>query len=158
MIFLAVAGPTPFSASRSFSLALLRSTFAPAGAAIDMAGLAAGAAIAAGAGAAADAPPTATSGVMAVIVFAVRPAFDRSATLAYGRPAMIFLAVAAPTPGNATSCACVALFRSTFAPAGAAALACAPATAGMAAMPRIAAMAMARGIQERVRVNMMRLL
>jgi hypothetical protein len=42
------------------------------------------------------------------------PAFDRSATDSYGRPAMIFFAVASPTPGRASSSCWVAVLRSTF--------------------------------------------
>src|SRR5258706_132460 len=40
-----------------------------------------------------------------LIAPAETPARLRSATEAYGRPAMIFLAVAVPTPGSASSCA-----------------------------------------------------
>ena len=41
------------------------------------------------------------------------PALARSSTLVYGRPAMIFLAVAGPTPGrSASSSSAVALFKS----------------------------------------------
>jgi hypothetical protein len=42
------------------------------------------------------------------------PAFERSATDEYGRPAMIFLAVASPTPGSASSSCCDAELMSTF--------------------------------------------
>ena len=76
-------------------------TGAPAG----LAGVAAGAA-AAGAGAivgaafgaaAGAAEPTVTIDVILSMVPLGTPAFDRSATVAYGRPAMIFFAVAGPT-------------------------------------------------------------
>src|ERR1700759_1518378 len=47
---------------------------------------------------AAEAAPTVTIGVMVAMVFAGTPARERSCTEEYGRPAMIFFAVAAPTP------------------------------------------------------------
>src|SRR5271154_513827 len=72
--------------------------------------------------AAAGALPMLTSGVILPIVAAETPAFDRSLTEEYGRPAMIFFAVASPTPGRLFSCAALALFRSTWAPPAAAAL------------------------------------
>ena len=40
------------------------------------------------------------------------PAFERSSTLLYGRPSMIFFAVASPIPGISCSWAAVALLRS----------------------------------------------
>src|SRR3954470_2885507 len=107
MIFFAVAGPTPGSASRSFSDAVFKSTgpeaVAGAGAgfaaaAVGRAGAAAGAALADGRADAAA--PTVTSGVSFSMVAFGTPAFARSAVEAYGRPAMIFFAVAAPTPGS----------------------------------------------------------
>jgi hypothetical protein len=125
MIFLAVAGPTPGKSSNSFSLALFKSTGAPeelAGAAapadllvaaeadlleVDFAGAAAGADAAA--------PPAVTSGVIFLIVAADTPALDRSPADEYGRPAIIFLAVAAPTPGKVSRSFSLALLRSTFA-------------------------------------------
>src|SRR5512140_3502543 len=66
--------------------------------------------------------PTVTSGVISAMVFAGTPAFDRSATAAYGRPAMIFLAVAGPTPGSPSRSFWLAALRSTG-PLGAPALA-----------------------------------
>lgn len=68
-----------------------------------------------GALAAADVPPlTVTSGVIFFTVAAEMPAFDNSATDEYGRPAMIFFAVAVPTPGNASRSFSVAVFKSTL--------------------------------------------
>lgn len=64
----------------------------------------------------AGALPTVTRGVILLIVAAETPAFDKSLTDEYGRPAMIFLAVASPTPGRSLSWAALALFRSTGAP------------------------------------------
>src|SRR5271163_467685 len=117
MIFFAVASPTPGNASNCAALALFRST----GASLAAAALGFAAAVDllaadfAGAGAA---PPTVTDGVIFLIVAAETPAFERSLTDEYGRPVIIFLAVAAPTPGSVSSCASLALFRSTgaFAP------------------------------------------
>src|SRR5512140_915504 len=63
--------------------------------------------------AAAAAAPTVTSGAIFVRVLAGTPALDRSATEANGRPAMIFLAVAGPMPGNASSSAWVAALMFT---------------------------------------------
>ena len=61
------------------------------------------------------APPlTVTSGVIFLIVAAEIPDLDRSSTEEYGLPAMIFFAVAAPTPGRASSSFSVAVLRSTF--------------------------------------------
>src|SRR5712691_4876327 len=48
------------------------------------------------------------------IVEAGTPALLRSSTEPYGRPAMIFLAVASPTPGSASSSCWEAVLRSTF--------------------------------------------
>jgi hypothetical protein len=74
-----------------------------------------GAAAAAADEGAPDAPPPAvTSGVIFFIVVAEIPAFDKSSTEEYGRPLMIFLAVAAPTPGRVSNSFSVAVFRSTF--------------------------------------------
>ncbi|MGB7435492.1 MAG: hypothetical protein WBR26_08545 [Candidatus Acidiferrum sp.] len=65
----------------------------------------------------AGALPTVTSGVILPMVAAETPAFAKPSTEVYGRPEMIFFAVASPTPGNSFSSAALALFRSTFAPA-----------------------------------------
>ena len=119
MIFLAVASPTPGSVSKSFALALFKSIGAPAAAGaadfaeaaddllaadFDAAGAAAGAA-----------PPKVTRGVIFLMVAADTPAFDKSLVEEYGRPAMIFLAVASPTPGSSSRSFALALFKSTFA-------------------------------------------
>ena len=144
MIFFAVAGPTPGSASRSFSDAEFRST-GPDGASADLdedldedfevVVLDSGAdeldvaledfSVFAGFSAASEVPAglelvlvfdfeTVTSGVILSIVFAGTPAFERSATEEYGRPSMIFFAVAVPTPGSASRSAWEAVLRSTF--------------------------------------------
>src|SRR6476660_7991739 len=108
MIFLAVAGPTPGNASRSFSEAVLRSTLAE--------GLVEGAerrGSAGGRGDALAAARTVTIELILSIVALETPAFVRSAVDVYGRPAIIFLAVAGPTPGRASSSCSVALLRST---------------------------------------------
>jgi hypothetical protein len=121
MIFFAVAGPTPGSASSSLSDAELTFTVPPEDA-VDL-GDAAGAVFATGGAglAGAVAPPAAvTIGVIFSIVFFGTPALARSVTDAYGRPAMIFLAVAAPTPGSASSSPSDAVFRLTGAAAPAA--------------------------------------
>ena len=85
MIFFAVAGPTAGSASRSFWLAVLRST-GPAGAVEARAGFGARDSLVEagvdGAAAAGGALPTVTSGVISVIVLAETPAFESSATVA----------------------------------------------------------------------------
>lgn len=47
------------------------------------------------------------------MVAAVTPAFDKSLVEEYGRPEMIFLAVAAPTPGSVSKSFSLALFKST---------------------------------------------
>lgn len=57
---------------------------------------------------------TVTSEEILSIVLAGTPAFERSATEEYGRPSMIFFAVAVPTPGNASRSAWEAVLRSTF--------------------------------------------
>src|SRR5690242_8031767 len=108
MIFFAVAAPTPGSASNCAWVAWLRST----GPALDAGADAFAARGAAAAGVGADAP-TVTMPAIACVVRADTPARPRSATDEYGRPAMIFFAVAAPIPGSASNCACVALLRST---------------------------------------------
>jgi hypothetical protein len=58
---------------------------------------------------------TVTSGVIFLMVLAEMPAFDNPSTEEYGRPAMIFFAVAVPTPGRSFNSFSVAVFRSTFA-------------------------------------------
>ena len=63
---------------------------------------------------AAAAEPTETSGVIFLIVAAETPAFDKSSMEEYGLPAIIFLAVAVPTPGKVSKSFSLALFRSTF--------------------------------------------
>src|SRR5262245_44238413 len=60
-------------------------------------------------------PPTVTMGAILSTVFAGTPAFERSLTEEYGRPAMIFFAVAGPMPGSASRSAWEAVLRSTFA-------------------------------------------
>lgn len=60
--------------------------------------------------------PTVTIGLIFPIVDADTPAFDKSFTEEYGRPAIIFFAVASPTPGKSFSSAALALFRSTDPP------------------------------------------
>jgi hypothetical protein len=65
--------------------------------------------------AAAVLPPTVTSGVIFLMVAAEMPALDKPSTDEYGRPAIIFLAVAAPTPGKASRSFSVAVFTSTLA-------------------------------------------
>src|SRR5579864_3279259 len=56
------------------------------------------------------------------MVLAGTPARARSPTLVYGRPAMIFFAVAGPTPGSAVRSFSLAVLRSTGAAGAAAAL------------------------------------
>src|SRR5262249_15756594 len=126
MIFLAVAGPTPGRSSSSFWDAVFKSTFAPEAAAAieegaafsilpgfslaaDFAAFPAGAA----AGAAAEPPPTVTILLNLEMVFSERPALEKSETELYGRPAMIFFAVASPTPGSSSRSFWEAVFRST---------------------------------------------
>ena len=57
--------------------------------------------------------PMTTSGVIFATVEAETPALDKSLTVENGRPAMIFLAVAAPTPGKLSRSFSLALLRST---------------------------------------------
>lgn len=81
MIFLAVAGPTPGKSSKSFSLALFKSTGASGAAEAPGFGEAAVLVTVdfAGGGAAAGAPaPTVTNGVIFLMVAAETPAFDKS--------------------------------------------------------------------------------
>jgi len=49
------------------------------------------------------------------MVAAETPAFDKSSTEEYGRPPMIFFAVAGPTPGKLSRSFSLDVFRSTFA-------------------------------------------
>lgn len=70
------------------------------------------------AGAGVAGAPTVTCELIFEIVAALTPAFDKSLTALYGRPAMIFFAVAGPTPFKDSSCDWVALLRS-IGPAGA---------------------------------------
>src|SRR5262249_52023851 len=81
--------------------------------------VAGGAAPAPPAAAAPAAVPTVTSGVILAMVALGTPAFSRSVTALYGRPAMIFFAVASPTAGRALSSSGVAVLRSTFFPVAA---------------------------------------
>lgn len=71
--------------------------------------------VAAFVGADTAAPLTVTRGVIFLIVAAEMPAFDKSLTEEYGRPAMIFFAVADPTPGRLSKSFSLAVFKSTFA-------------------------------------------
>ena len=97
---------------------------AGADAAAAEAGLGAGWAVGAGwAAGARGAVPNVTIDVIFSIVFFGTPALARSAIDAYGRPAMIFFAVAGPTPGRASRSACDAELRFT---AAAGAFVCAP--------------------------------
>src|SRR5262249_29188829 len=57
--------------------------------------------------------PAVTWGRILVIVLFETPAFARSSTEASGRPAIIFFAVAEPTPGSSSSSFALAWFRST---------------------------------------------
>lgn len=114
MIFFAVASPTPGNSFSSAALAVFRSTFAPASLeAIGFAWVAD--LLAADFSGAGVAVPNVTKGEIFLIVAAETPAFDRSFAEEYGRPAIIFLAVAAPTPGRLSNSCSLALFRSTFA-------------------------------------------
>jgi len=61
--------------------------------------------------------PTVTWGRILAIVLFETPAFAKSSTDEYGRPAIIFFAVAGPTPGRSSSSFPVALFKSTVPPA-----------------------------------------
>src|ERR1700693_1142885 len=134
MIFFAVAAPTAGSASSSFSDAVLRSNLAPEGAeagatfacaipfmTFSSAGFAAfssfaaftaGFSVFAVSAAGADPRPAFTSGLIFAIVSAETPARDRSDTEEKGLPAMIFFAVAAPTPGRLSRSAWLALLMS----------------------------------------------
>ena len=111
MIFFAVAAPTPGKLSKSFSLAVFKSTFWPGAEGL---GCEIGAE-ALGLAAAAVAPLTVASGAIFAMTPAERPAFDKSSTDEYGRPAMIFFAVAAPTPGKLSRSFSLAVFKSTLA-------------------------------------------
>lgn len=61
-------------------------------------------------------PLTVAMGVIFSIFFAESPAFERSFTEAYGRAAIILLAVAGPTPGKSSISFSLAVFKSTLAP------------------------------------------
>jgi hypothetical protein len=114
IIFFAVASPTPGNSFNSAALALLRSTLAPG--ALEALGLELVAdLLAADVTGAELAPPNVTRGVIFLIVAAETPAFDKSLVEEYGRPEIIFLAVAAPTPGKFSSSRSLALFTSTLA-------------------------------------------
>jgi copper(I)-binding protein len=63
--------------------------------------------------AAAGALPTATRGVIFLMVAAETPAFDKSLAEEYGRPETIFFAVAAPTPGRVSNSFSLAVFKSS---------------------------------------------
>jgi hypothetical protein len=65
--------------------------------------------------AAAVAPLTVASGAIFEMTPAARPAFDKSLTDEYGRAAMIFFAVAGPTPGKLSNSFSLAVFKSTLA-------------------------------------------
>ena len=114
MIFFAVASPTPGNSFSSAALAVFRSTFAPVS--IEAFGFVGAADLLAAdfTGSGVELP-TVTNGVIFLIVEAETPAFDKSPTEEYGRPEMIFLAVAVPTPGKLSNSCSPALFRSTFA-------------------------------------------
>src|SRR5260370_1874607 len=135
MIFSAVFEPTPGSASSSFSLAVLMSTFVPEAAALEedaalfsdffvssaafevFSDFFASAAPLDSLAAAVreDAPdPAVTCDRSLSIAFAARPAFASSSTDPYGRFETIFAAVALPTPGSASSSFSAALLRSTL--------------------------------------------
>src|SRR5437867_7371956 len=81
------------------------------------------------------APPIDTSGAILSIVFLGTPTLERSLTNEYGLPAMIFFAVASPTPGRFSSSAWVAALRSTFAAVGALLLVCAHPPSGLSQLP-----------------------
>src|SRR6266567_3909294 len=133
MIFSAVFEPMPGSASSSFSLAVLMSTFVPEAGALEAAAVflsaffVSAAAFDVFSGFLASAPldslaavredepdPAVTCERSLSIVFAERPAFESSSTEPYGRFATIFAAVALPTPGSASSSFSEALLRSTL--------------------------------------------
>src|SRR5215831_9849163 len=125
----------PFSGGTRASvvLGLAVSLFLPADGAFGLSAATAGASVAfAAAGAAA---PTETSGVILSIVFLETPALERSFTDWYGRPATIFLAVAAPTPGSFSSSAWVAELRSILAPVEAPLVVCAHPAVGPSQLP-----------------------
>jgi len=63
---------------------------------------------------AAFAPLTLARGAIFAMADAETPAFDKSSTDEYGRPAMIFFAVAGPTPGKLSNSFSLAVFKSTF--------------------------------------------
>src|ERR1700694_1364842 len=112
MIFSAVFDPTPGSASSSFSLAVLMSTFAPEAGALEEAsvflsgffvsaeafdvfsGLGAFESFSFVAAREDEADPAVTCERSLSIALAERPALERSSTELYGRFAMIFPAVA----------------------------------------------------------------
>src|SRR3569833_1885177 len=115
MILRDVAGPTPGRAFRSFSEALFRST-GPLLAAVVASALSALAELrrlelvdalvdapagVVAAGVVAAEPDTVTCPRIFSIVLFETPAFERSSTDEYGRPATILRAVAGPTPGKA---------------------------------------------------------
>src|SRR5512136_116997 len=116
MIAWALTGPIPGSLSSCSLLAVLILIFSP-GASFAAEALAEGALDAAGAGAAGAgagaAEPTVTKGFKASICLVERPDFERSSTDLYGRPAVIFFAVAGPTPLSASSSFWEALFKSS---------------------------------------------
>jgi len=62
----------------------------------------------------AGAPLTVTSGEIFAMIPAETPAFDKSSTDEYGRPAIIFFAVAGPTPGKLSNSFSFAVFKSTL--------------------------------------------
>src|ERR1700689_2583405 len=99
MIFLALAAPMPGSSSNCASVALFKST-GPVGASATL-GLAALVCDLDSA--------TVTSDLILSMVAAGIPVFDRSPTDLYGRPAIIFLALAAPIPGSSSNCDSVAV-------------------------------------------------
>src|SRR5262245_10779949 len=103
MIFWAVAGPTPGSASSSAAVAVLRSILAPS-TGVAPAGLAAGVAAL-----------TSATGALFAMVVSLRPAALRRSIDLEGRPATIFLAVAAPTPGRSARSSREALLRFSLA-------------------------------------------
>src|SRR5262249_48879994 len=128
------ADQAPSRRRRSFGRARLAAWLpSPADGVFSLSAAAAGASVAfAAEGAAA---PTETSGVILSIVFLETPALERSFTDWYGRPATIFLAVAAPTPGSFSSSAGVAELRSIFALVGAPLPVCAHPAAAPSELP-----------------------
>src|SRR5512135_3123713 len=123
MISCAVLGPTPGNDSRVLGSAVLRST-SPAGALAcaafaaafpEAAGALSGfVSVLAGLGVA-DEGPHVTKGLKASIFLVEIPAFESSSTDLYGRFAMIFFAVADPTPLSPSRSCWDALLRSTSA-------------------------------------------